>query len=119
MDKRQDFTDAEKLALTRASYVIRELGELSETITIPMVELLFMVAMNPGYGPQEYARRLDTLAPTLSNRLSILGQKKHRGEDPYDLVQEGPSLGDPRGKGFYLTTRGKSLMRRIIKAQGV
>ena len=116
-----EFNGAEMLALTRASNVIREFRkEVSQTITTPMLDLFLTVAMNPGYGPQEYARRLNSLAPTISNQLAKLGHDaSHRGEEPYDLVQEGPPLGDPRGKGFYLSPKGKKWVRRILQAQGV
>lgn len=119
MEKRSEYTDAEVLALTRASYVIREFREISPTLTTPMLDLLLTVALHPGYGPQEYARRVGTLPPSVSNQLAKLGEEaSHRGDDPYQLVQEGPPLGDPRGKGFYLSVRGKQLIRRILKAQG-
>lgn len=115
-----EFNDAEVLALTRASYVIREFRMVSPTITTPMMDLLLTVALNPGHGPNEYARRLQSIPPTISNQLAKLGQDaSHRGEEPYELVKEGPPIGDSRGKGFYLSNKGKSLIRRILQAQGV
>lgn len=119
MEKHREYTDAELLALTRASYMIRELREVSQTMTTPMLDLFLTVAIHPGYGPQEYARRIGTLPPSVSNQLAKLGGEKNTRGEPLNLVQEGPPLGDPRGKGFYLTTEGKKLVRKVLKAQGV
>lgn len=122
MEKRRvgtEYNDAELLALTRASYMIRELRDVSQTITTPMLDLFFTIALNPGYGPNEYSRRIGTLAPSISNQLAKLGGEKDSRGEPMDLVKEGPPLGDPRGKGYYLSENGKKLIRRILKAQGV
>jgi hypothetical protein len=122
MEKRRpgsEYNDAELLALTRASYIIRELRETSQTITTPMLDLFFTVALNPGYGPNEYSRRIGTLAPSISNQFAKLGGEKDSRGKPMDLLKEGPPLGDPRAKGYYLSENGKKLIRRILKAQGV
>lgn len=121
MEKHRDYSDAEKLALTRASYMVRELREVRETMTVQTLDLFLAVALNPGYGPQEYSRRIGTLAPSISNQFAILcGEKESRGKPmKFPLVQEGPPLGDSRGKGFYLSEDGKKLIRRLLKAQGV
>lgn len=123
MEKRSrvgsEYSDAEILALTRASYVVRELRDVSQTITTPMLDLFFTIALNPGYGPNEYSRRIGTLAPSISNQLAKLGGEKDSRGEPMALVKEGPPLGDPRGKGYYLSENGKKLIRRILKAQGV
>jgi DNA-binding MarR family transcriptional regulator len=118
MDKRNDLTDAEVLALERLLRVSRELREISRTFPVSFIETFATVALHPGHGPFEYAKRLETIPPIASKALSKLGERGRREEDPYGLLTPRDDPQDTRKVNYFLSSKGKSMVKKLAKAMG-
>ena len=76
------------------------------------------VAMEPGLGPTEYARRLGTHQAIASRVLLEIGPKSRLKDSGYGLVQVGISNADMRAHSYELTTKGRVLLQRLLDLQG-
>jgi len=101
--------------LTRAFHAI---GKISPCVTATQIDILLEIALHPGLGTLEYARRTGVSAPVVSHiiaRLSSRGRLRTNGDDTpgLGLIEQRPAPRDSRKKEVYLTDKGYALMKEI------
>jgi DNA-binding MarR family transcriptional regulator len=70
--------------------------------------------MKPGDGPTEYAKAMGSIQPVLSRSLSEIGVKARERDQPFYWVDREEDPENLRRKRFYLTTKGQSLLKRVL-----
>lgn len=83
-------------------------------MSVRNVQTFLLVAQNEGAPVQEYARRARITAATMSRNLLDIGERNRKGQPGYGLVSGREAL-DRRLKEYFLTEKGRGLVRKIGK----
>lgn len=102
-------------ALTRAIEVFRE---VDSAFPASYMAAFLMVAIKPGLGTSEYARRLGMLQPVASRILLEIGQKARTGEPGLGWIDGVSDLQDMRTKRMFVTPKGRAVLRKLNTALG-
>lgn len=121
MSRNKELTDAEVLATTRLKEVFAITGaEVSQTITPIMMEVFMAVALHPDQSATDYVSRVEGEdLQSIVKKLDKLGEKGRRGEEGYKLLDKRQSPHHGNVKLYTLSIKGRAVLKRILKAQGV
>jgi DNA-binding MarR family transcriptional regulator len=91
-------------------------GQVEPRMPSSYMEAFLVVALKPGYGPTEYAKELGTIQPIASRILLEIGAQPRGGTEGLGLVDRRVSDESLRNQEYYLTPKGKELLRKIAAA---
>lgn len=115
-----EWTPEERLELERLARTIEAFEEISQTFPVSFMRTFLTVALKQGLGPVDYGKRMSVVTPVVSRALAKLGMRgRTKKEKPYELIEPFDDDDDARAIHYHLTPRGKALLKKILKAQGV
>lgn len=107
--------DQDATAVNALLRAIDPFFQMSGVISARSVQAFLLVASNEGAPVQEYARKAQMSASTMSRNLLDIGDRNRRGQPGYGLVAGRDNLENRRLKEYHLTDKGRSLIRKIGK----
>lgn len=107
--------DSELLAIDSLLTAINPFFAMSDTIPARSVQAFLLVAQNEGENVQEYARRAQAPASTMSRNLLDIGERNRKGQPGFGLVIGRKGLENRRTMEYQLTEKGRALIRKIGK----
>jgi DNA-binding MarR family transcriptional regulator len=111
--------ELERRALLRQEKAIQILQEAtSESATLLMLSALFAVAQNEGSTVSDLTKKLGAKLSTTSRNLLSLGPMNRKRGDGFELVETRKDPKDMRRKRYYLTPKGNSVLRQIVREVG-
>ena len=108
----------EGAALRALIEITRAFREISPTLPVSYMQAFLAVCLKPGGGSTDYMGELDTIQPIMSRILLHLGAKqrgKALGDSGYKLIDTAPDPLDLRRDRYFLTPKGKTLLRRVLR----
>ena|SRR5215204_5236996 len=105
-----------KAAALFAFRVVSAFRKVDPKMPTSYMAALLAVAMKPGHGPTEYAKDLGTIQPIMSRILLEIGVPVREGAQGLGLVDRRVSAESLRNQEYYLTQKGKALLREIAAA---
>ena len=115
-----EWTPEERLELERLARTIEAFEEISQTFPVSFMRTFLTVALKQGHGPVEYGKRMGVITPVVSRALAKIGMRgRRKGETSYELIEPFRDDEDARAIHYHLTPKGRSLLKKVLKAQGV
>mgnify|MGYP001235187786 CR=1 FL=1 len=109
----------EREALQRLEMVIRDLRTaIDPNVPSQVIQAFLVVAQNEGQPLTEYARLLGTNLSTASRQFLDLGERNRRMEKGYMLLDRHVDPANLRVIRYFLTAKGRLLLRSLIEAMG-
>jgi DNA-binding MarR family transcriptional regulator len=108
--------ERERKAALRAFRVVDAFREVEPRMPSSYMAAFLAVAMKPGYGPTEYAKDLGTIQPIMSRILLEIGEHPRAGSEGLGLVDRRVSSESLRNQEYYVTPKGRTLLRNIATA---
>jgi DNA-binding MarR family transcriptional regulator len=96
-------------------WALKPLINLRSSIPLPFVTVFLMVALDEGQGVNEYARMVGIHRAAMSRYLRNIGARARYGGPGLGLVTIEPHPTDPVRKRVFLTTKGRSIARKIFQ----
>ena len=106
----------ERRAADRAFRMVKAFREVDSKMPSSYLAAFLAVALKPGYGPTEYAKELGTIQPIASRILLEIGAQPRGGMQGLGLVDRRASAESLRNQEYYLTPKGRALLRKIAAA---
>lgn len=105
----------EKEALSRLMGSLSVFKILKETMPLQYVLTFLAVATDEGKSVREYARRLGVNNTTMSRHLLDIGPRNRQMQEGYNLISYRANPLELRKHEYYITPKGKTLIRQILK----
>jgi DNA-binding MarR family transcriptional regulator len=113
MAPRQKLTSSELKTATVALAVIELFRELRDTMPLQYVRTFFLVAQQEGRSVTDYAKTAGVSKTVMSRHLLDIGPTNRDMGDGFQLVVSNPDPSDSRNKLYYLSEKGRTLLRRV------
>lgn len=114
-----ELNEEERKALKALKRCIELFRELDSRMPSSYIDAFLSVALEPGKGPTGYAQMMNTIQPVASRVLLEVGPKARQKEEPLGLVDRQTNPENWREQEYFLTPKGRKLMRDILKLMGV
>jgi len=111
-------SDSEKAALKRLQKIIQRFREEDSRMPSSYMEAFAAVAAEPGKGPTGYAEDMNTIQPIASRVLLEIGPKARQRPQALELVDRQQKPDSWREQEYFLTPKGRKLMKDLIKLMG-
>ena len=112
-------SSSERVALQRLDDAIRHLRTaIDPNVPSQVIQALLAVAQNEGQPLSDYARLLGTNLSTASRQFHDLGERNRKMEPGYKLIERQVDPSDLRVNRYFLTTKGRLLVRSLFEAWG-
>ncbi|MBB4039088.1 hypothetical protein GGR34_000723 [Microvirga flocculans] len=108
-------SDDERKALRKVVKLIQRFRDEDGRIPSSYMEAFAAVALEPGKGPTGYAEDMRTIQPIASRVLLEIGPKARQRPSALELVDRQQKPDSWRETEYFLTPKGRKLMRDIIK----
>lgn len=111
-----ELTDAERRWMKKVDRVITAFRYVHEDMPTSYCDAFLKVAVEPGFGPTHYAKKLGVIQAIASRLLLRIGKvasglEQKRG---LGLVDRQPSPTSLRSQEYYLTPEGMKLLRNLL-----
>lgn len=111
---RFDAPDDDSLRLIRRfSQALDVFRTIDPKMPSSYVATFLAVAMKPGMGPTEYAKMTGTIQPIASRILLEIGIKARERDNPLGLVDRDADPNNLRQQRYFLTAKGRAVLRQI------
>ena len=109
----------EREALQRLETVIRDLRTaIDPNVPSQVIQAFLIVAQNEGQPLTEYARLLGSNLSTASRQFLDLGERNRKMEKGYMLLDRHVDPADLRVNRYFLTAKGRLLLRSLVARIG-
>lgn len=112
--KVQKLSDADAAAMRKVQRIIEAFQRIDHKIPSTYIAAFIAVALDPGKGPTQYAKALNSTQPLVSRFLLEIGQKSRYRDEPLGLVDRDVSPHSLREQEYFLTPRGRALVQEIV-----
>jgi hypothetical protein len=109
-----ELTDEEQTSLAKLKRSIELFRELESRIPSSYIDAFLAVALDPGKGPTAYAKAMNTIQPIASRALLEIGPKARQKEESLGLVDRQVSALSLRDQEYFLTPKGRKLLRDLL-----
>jgi len=96
--------------------VVDMLRDIYPDMTLNSVQVLLLVATNPGISQREIMERTGLADSSASRIVGLLSEYGNRGTGPFYLIDLVPNKDDRRYKGLYLSKKGQALTTKMLAA---
>jgi hypothetical protein len=110
-----DFTNDQMRLLRGLVALVEEFRDLRENIPSHQIEMVQGLAVNEGRTQKFYSDDWGMPPATVSRAFLDLGRKNRKGDDGLGLVEGRVSAHSLKEHEVYLATKGRSLLRRVLK----
>lgn len=110
-----ELSEEERKRLRKVKRVIELFRQLEGRMPSSYIDAFLAVALEPGKGPTAYAKDINSIQPITSRVLLEIGPKARTKENALELVDRQQSPTSFRDQEYFLTPRGRKLMRDILK----
>jgi DNA-binding MarR family transcriptional regulator len=104
-----------QMALHKCQLFMEAFRVVSPIMPMQQAYAFLLVAMEEGRSVQEYAQRAGVTQPVMTRILLALGRHRQKGVAGYGLVQQATDTQDLRKRQTFLTAKGETLMREIVR----
>lgn len=112
-------TDSDKLTLQRLEKALRELRTaIDPNVPTQVIQAFVVVAQNEGQTLSAYAAQIGTNVSTASRHFLDLGERNRKMEKGYMLIDRRVDPSNLRINRYFLTTRGRLLLKSLIDTMG-
>ena len=112
--KRVDLAPDEERRLRSLLHILEYFQEHEPQIPASMISAFLLVALNEGCSLREVVEMSGKPQSTVSRHLLDLGERNRKGEPGLRLVAWRIAQEELRRKEYYLTPKGRALLRRIL-----
>lgn len=113
-----DLTDDQREALLKLKRALELFRAIEPRMPSSYVDAYLSVALEPGKGPTEYAKDMQTIQPIASRVLLEIGSKAREREEGLGLVDRQANPETLRSHEYFLTQKGKRLLHGLFKVFG-
>lgn len=117
-DKFAELPDDECIKVERLLRAIDVFREFDTAFPASYMAAFLLVALHPGKGSTDYARKLGSAQAVASRLMLEIGPKRRTGEPGLGLIGSEPDTKDLRIRRAFLTPKGKALLRKLMVAMG-
>lgn len=111
-------SDDERRVLRKVHKLIKRFRDEDTRIPSSYMEAFTAVAAEPGKGPTGYAEDMATIQPIASRILLEIGPKARQRPSALELVDRQQKPDNWREQEYFLTPKGRKLMKDIIRIMG-
>ena len=112
-DSHSELSQDDARRISRVFAILEAFREVAPTLPASYAQAFLAVAMKPGQPSGAYAKAIGMIQPVASRILLEIGKKTRTGGPGLELVESVEDLQDLRIKRYYLTAKGRKLIKDI------